>query len=367
MTKLEYTVTFVTPAFLGNAHQAGQWRTPPFKALLRQWWRVVFVNGGVPNVGAMHQEEGRLFGRVADQGATVSLVKLRLDWRGGVIGRDDWNNQQARRFTDVTHPEVKQRKDLTKLQPVGTALYLGYGPVDVGNKLKRESAVASGQARGLKISIPANEEARFKEVCRLIHLLGTLGSRSRNGWGSLHFHEGGLKPEELGKILTKDNRAARDWLRRYARDWREALDSDWCHALGKDKTGLLLWRTRALPRWEDVLKLLAEVKIAFRTQFHFNGGGQHAAMCERHVLAYPITNHSLGVWGKQDRSANQVLTKVLPEGKDFVGLVAHLPHGLSDLLKGRLVGEDRQGLRACEIKVWTGVHQILNDKLIRLP
>lgn len=28
MTKLEYTVRFLTPAFLGNAEQSGQWRTP---------------------------------------------------------------------------------------------------------------------------------------------------------------------------------------------------------------------------------------------------------------------------------------------------------------------------------------------------
>ena len=41
MRKLEYQVTFNTPAFLGNADQQAQWRTPPFKALLRQWWRVV--------------------------------------------------------------------------------------------------------------------------------------------------------------------------------------------------------------------------------------------------------------------------------------------------------------------------------------
>lgn len=41
MTTLTYQVSFNTPAFLGNAEQQAQWRTPPFKALLRQWWRVV--------------------------------------------------------------------------------------------------------------------------------------------------------------------------------------------------------------------------------------------------------------------------------------------------------------------------------------
>ena len=32
-----YQLRFQTPAFLGNAQQQGQWRTPPLKALLRQW------------------------------------------------------------------------------------------------------------------------------------------------------------------------------------------------------------------------------------------------------------------------------------------------------------------------------------------
>lgn len=43
MQELTYKVTFTTPAFLGNAEQSAQWRTPPFKALLRQWWRVVYA------------------------------------------------------------------------------------------------------------------------------------------------------------------------------------------------------------------------------------------------------------------------------------------------------------------------------------
>jgi CRISPR-associated protein Cmr1 len=40
MQELSYQISFTTPAFLGNAGQDAQWRTPPLKALLRQWWRV---------------------------------------------------------------------------------------------------------------------------------------------------------------------------------------------------------------------------------------------------------------------------------------------------------------------------------------
>ena len=61
---LRYEVTFLTPAFLGNAKQSGQWRTPPFKTALRQWWRVVWANrdGFSSNLESMRQAEARLFG-----------------------------------------------------------------------------------------------------------------------------------------------------------------------------------------------------------------------------------------------------------------------------------------------------------------
>ena len=62
MRELTYQVSFNTPAFLGNAEQQAQWRTPPFKAMLRQWWRVVKA----PDVGYDHREllklENALFG-----------------------------------------------------------------------------------------------------------------------------------------------------------------------------------------------------------------------------------------------------------------------------------------------------------------
>lgn len=37
MKQVSYAVKFITPAFLGNADASFQWRTLPFKALLRQW------------------------------------------------------------------------------------------------------------------------------------------------------------------------------------------------------------------------------------------------------------------------------------------------------------------------------------------
>ena len=56
-TTLTYRVSFNTPAFLGNAEQQGQWRTPPIKALIRQWWRVAYAaeHGHRVNVAEMRR------------------------------------------------------------------------------------------------------------------------------------------------------------------------------------------------------------------------------------------------------------------------------------------------------------------------
>lgn len=357
MKRLEYTVSFTTPAFLGNAEQAGQWRTPPFKALIRQWWRVAEVRGGKPNVPALHKREGELFGRAADNGTTASQVCLRLDWRGGIAPKDRWKGLSA-----VMHPEVTHK--------AGADLYLAYGPVDIGSKLKRESFIPAAElaerGRVLTVGVPHAEGERFGDVAKLAHALGALGSRCRNGWGSPHFDEGALTLEELAAMLDPPNRTGRDWLRPFSRDWTQALEADWCHAVGRDGNGLLMWRTDAMDKWEDVLKTLAEVKIAFRTQFHFKGGGRHAALCDRQVLAYPVTNHRLDAWG-DTRSANQVVLKVLPNGGGYVGLVAHLPHSVPALLKQDLILADRSGLNAREQQVWKAVHDVLNKNLSRLP
>lgn len=365
MKTFDHKVRFVTPAFLGNAEQAGQWRTPPFKALLRQWWRVAEVRGGKPDIADLRRREGELFGRAADQGATASQVKLRLDWgdNNGSISAKNWRADTGK----VRHDEAEKAGFI-----VDAALYLGYGPLDAdkakGHYLKRKSALAPGQSRVLKLGVPSSKEPCFRDVIRLAHAFGALGSRCRNGWGSLHFEQGGLSNQELAALLDPANRADRDWLRTFSRDWRQALDADWCHALGRDDTGLLLWRTDAMERWEDVLKTLAEMKIAFRTPFHFKGGGRHTALCDRQVLAYPVTNHPLDAWGKNARSANQVLFKVFSVGSEYVGLVTHLPHGLPTPLKKRLNGGDAQGLCNREETVWRQVHELLAMQgLTRLP
>ncbi len=107
MEKLAYTVRFTTPSFLGNAQQSGQWRTPPLKALLRQWWRVVWAakHRYPTDVRDMRRDEGLLFGDAGREGAAFrSSVRIRLSrWSNGKV-----NSWHGRESAKVFHPEVQK-------------------------------------------------------------------------------------------------------------------------------------------------------------------------------------------------------------------------------------------------------------------
>ena len=164
MQKLQHQVEFLTPAFLGNAEQSGQWRTPPFKSLLRQWWRAVWAakHGFPKDIKDMRLEEGRLFGNAWLEGEfRKSAVRLRLDkWSDGLETRDRWGGQETDGQSKVRHPEVQQS--------VGPLLYLGYGPLEArklpgqhgqrnayATVLKRNAAIQAGESATLSIAAPA--------------------------------------------------------------------------------------------------------------------------------------------------------------------------------------------------------------------
>lgn len=336
MIELKYRLRFHTPAFLGNADQAGQWRTPPIKALLRQWWRVAYAAGHrtAINLSAMKHDEGQLFGVAADsEGASrKSQVRLRLDrWDKGRL--NTWAGLDNQR---VQHPEVRA--------PVGAHLYLGYGPLVFGQgqtALKNAAAIQANEFADLSLAFLKNEEApRLHLALALMQHYGTLGGRSRNGWGSFDLMPANESTPALDTALDAS----------LTRPWRDALQQDWPHAIGSDESGPLIWRTEAFADWKAVMGCLARIKIDLRTQFVFNSGRNAAAPELRHWLSYPVTNHSVRPWG-DSRLPNSLRFKVRmqPDGKLY-GVIFHLP-----CLPPPKFQPDRGAITT----VWTQVHRHL--------
>lgn len=304
------TVRFLTPAFLGGAFQKGQWRTPPFKALLRQWWRVAYAASQEFHVDVhqMRVEEGRLFGNAwpekqvdgrTESAACRSQIRLRLSsWQDG--SRTNWQGLEPQA---VRHQEVER--------PIGAHLYLGYGPLiyQGGTALKAPPCIDAGEQAQMSLAYPDNLEAVLAQTLWLISLYGAAGGRSRNGWGSIELDMQGQQGPRGALPL---------------REWQLALGLDWPHCIGQDRSGPLIWRTRdATADWKQLMRTLAEIKIQLRTQFAF---GQ-AFVSKRHWLAYPVTNHPVNEWGKL-RLPNSLRFRVRRspgDPKKLIGVIFHMP------------------------------------------
>ncbi len=368
MIKLQYQVQFTTPAFLGNAEQDGQWRTPPFKALLRQWWRVAYAadHKFQVNLAIMRREEGLLFGNawlshregtreVSDY--CKSLVRLRLDrWSSGKL--EPWPPGDPK----VTHREVTNHGG--QPVPVGSQLYLGYGPLTFrggATALKANAAIQAAEVANLSIAHPTThgnpglralceENApRIERALSWIGDYGTIGGRSRNGWGSFSL-------EPVNGSLGFANGPP-------LRDWRQALALDWPHAVGQDQQGPLIWRTDAFDDWKSMMRELAIIKIGLRTQFPFGTGNNAPRPEDRHWLSHPVTKHNVRDW-RQGRLPNSLRFKVRPapgEPKKLVGVIFHVPC---------LPPADFHPDRAAIEGVWQRVHAFLDAPsrhLTRIP
>lgn len=342
MQRTSWPIRFATPAFLGNAEQKAQWRTPPIKALLRQWWRVLAWNGGIRNLDDLRHEEGRCFGVAADDGgeSRQSQVRIRLAgaWESGAL-------QQIPEIGRVCHPEVDKGgppcPNGTPGRMIEAGLYLGYGPISV--KGQRSAIDPEKQTATLKISAP--DHFPLDELMQLVARFGALGSRSRNGWGSLI----------VGDIAMP----CADLLRRVSRPLDDCLREEWPHALGRDDQGLLLWQTKPQDSWREVMRELARVKIAFRTQRRLSlGGVQDGQFADRHVLAYPVTHHGVAAWGGAARLASQLRFKVVKDGNGYLGISFHLPCALPQVLPHHITREQ-------QAEIWRAVHAVLDHEMTR--
>jgi len=342
MKEATFRISFATPAFLGNAEQVSQWRTPPFKALLRQWWRVAKARECTFDHRLVQEQENVLFGQAKDTGATRSALRIRLSgWNQGTLAT--WSGDSS-----VSHPEVKF--------PVGANLYLGYGPLVYDKATKRAAFKSTGggpvmairpieEQADLWLGYPDGFEKEIHQALQLIGWFGTMGSRSRNGWGSLILEH----PVPLTKAAVLP----------YSLPWTDCLAREWAHAIGADGKGPLVWETTAQPTWSEVMRRLATIKIAFRTQFKFTVGGPHPHPAERHVLAYPVTKHSLHGWDGNQRLANQIRFKVARRPEGFVGVIVHLPtRAPEDHFKK--MEKHKAGFRELEKIVWPKVHANLD-------
>lgn len=367
MKELAYELRFTTPAFLGNAEQDGQWRTPPLKALLRQWWRVLKgANARQEDWKAIRAVEGHLFGNAwlkrGDQPLHCkSPIRIRLehDWSAGTLGAAGWPNDFGR------VPTTRAGGNLP------ADLYLGYGPIlRERGALKIRTAIGPDISVQLRLLLPPDSCDEILKTLTLIQWFGAVGSRARNGWGSIHLSSQGETPP-LSTL-----RRAEPLLANVLRNWQECHELDWPHAIGSDVKGPLIWCTEELDNWRKAIGALANVRVAVRrvAKAIRNQHGHAAAL---HYLGYPAGTGRQNPWaldvrGERDklRLASPLRFKVVPSGDGKVrGLVYHVPCAIPEAFLAELGNasdkawlEDRANLR----RAWEEIHKTLdNDSKLR--
>ncbi len=331
MKKLDLTIRFTTPAFLGNAEQSGQWRTPPFKALLRQWWRVAYATGQSFNVDieSMRNAEGELFGDARSDKQVGENSKSRSGKSKVILRLDNkWSLGKLNQVPDIGRISVGNNC-------LPGSLYSGYGPVEPGPKfkgpkLKGGNAIESGESAKLRIAFPY--DSCIEQAIALAREFGTVGGRSRNGWGSFE--------------LDGDLQAVKS----ISRNWKDAMMLDWPHALGKDDEGELVWSSKPMRTWEESMKILAQARADLRR-----------AVPERLILAHPDTKRTMDGWEKNARVPNSIRFKVKKKNKQYVARIFHIPCRPGGKLWTALTQKKKQEFVDC----FKAAHAFLDNRFSR--
>jgi CRISPR-associated protein Cmr1 len=363
MKELRYQLSFATPAFLGNAEQQGQWRTPPFKALIRQWWRVVQRARAPSDIERMRFDEGMLFGNAwlsNERGEALhrkSSLLIRLSEHGeGTLKSDKWP-----RDFDLVPTSATAR--------LGADVYTGYGPVT------SEKAIGSGRRIVIRNAIDAGKSAQLRlgmvdpipgldDTLALLHWFGSAGSRARNGWGSVH-----LEPDndEARSAALGD---ALELARRHSRPWRECFALDWPHAIGSDDRGPLVWQTEELPHWRAAIGRLARVRVAARLIAKRMRDDRSKAGAI-HYLGYPAGTGPKNPWALPLRNghkgelrfASPLRFKIVRSGKGVRALVFHMPCRLPGAFTDNVDETAAAWLNRAPNweRAWSSIHQLLDE------
>lgn len=152
----EYLV--VTPMFLSGADQnVAELRLPSFKGALRFWWRALAEERDTQE---LRKTEDRLFGSTR---TGVSRVRMRLV---DVNIADGWQNKFPRNSWQS---------------------YTGFGLIDKPGQTQRHF-IKPSSTFGVRLDGSRCDETTRKQLTDALialGLVGGLGSRARNGWGSI--------------------------------------------------------------------------------------------------------------------------------------------------------------------------------------
>lgn len=318
---IELQLEFITPAFIGDAFGKGELRTPPFKHLIRFWWRIAVAKNFNYIWNRIRDEELSIFGSTQNTTSSKSRISISLkEWR-------EYANNNWSPLARIKHPRVQL--------PVYADLYLGYGPLSY-DKNTGHTAVTRPRTYipyGTKIKVILNNDPinpvstkdfPYEDIIKLIHWFGTIGSRGTNGWGSLQCISCVVDNKPL---QIPDSLPNRQDLIRFVCPLAQCLTRDFPSAIAEYNGRIGVWVGASSTRLVEAMNFLAAMRVQIDTSVQVTN-----QLSERHILSYPVTHHNVNQWPSSfSRLQNQVIFKVFRVSKNqntFTPVIVHLAHSL---------------------------------------
>ena len=346
-----YTVRFLTPAFLGDADQKGEWRTPPFKALLRQWWRVAAAKKLSYNHERIREIEGRLFGNAwlksgKDSEFSKSLLRIRLD-------ESQYGNEEV--WSRGTQEGVAPESESQDMK------YVAWGLIGRGTGVPNRIAVTDVRTkkhegeRLLRLAFPESHRllgeyqpaADLLTALALIECFGSIGSRCRNGWGSL-----ALKPMKDQPPISSLQETINS---NVVQSLDEALHHGWGSCIGRDQSAPLIWESKqTFVTWGKTLQAIAGTKRHVRRALHLD----RKQLSERHILGLPVKDSS-PIRSSDARMPSPLRFKVFERDRGLAFRIYGMPHGAPDSESLRV---DKQLFAATAKRAWPQIIRSLSEE-----
>ena len=358
--KLKFTVDFITPAFLGGADGEAEIRPAPFKNLLRRWWRIVITAKENLSPEDLWEQESRLFGSTEkddnDEIFGKSKVMLTIDSIykkpevQAAVGKD--GKPVAVKAVNNTPYIPVETNILTKEKTLKKYLYLGYGPVqpkaaDCKDYIKPDTQV------DFTLTIPASEEETFINVLTLINLFGSIGSRSKKGFGSIGITA--KLSDDSAEYKLKNLKKLQESLPNLVRTVNYKSDNrHYPYCIGQDENGMSCWnmktdRNFSFSSWEGVLDCFQDIYKYDLREFQSPNPVIKKIQNGRKILGSAET-----IPGCNDieRLPSQLIFKVARQGEsnsNYAGKIIHLPYNIDSKL-------------TTQSEVWAKVYKKLDKK-----
>lgn len=194
-TELKFEVEFITPAFLGGADGNAEIRTAPFKEGIRYWWRVLF-GAKYFDIGKLKQTEDLIFGSTENNSNV--LISIKSQTKDSFFELSGFPNGKR---IDVSHQG--------KIMKVNILDYMAYGKYDYvkgkGNVYKVSHIKPKTKIR-LNVNIKnIGYTEEIIDATKMFLAWGGVGSKSRNGFGSMDYADLSEPKSEFSKMVKLSN------------------------------------------------------------------------------------------------------------------------------------------------------------------